>query len=166
MSPITVAAILVACLCLAYAAPFEDQVVNAPETKAEVNYRLPLTVMPVNYKISLKPYLIETDPKAFTFDGECYIEIQANQATSQIQLHMKNLKISLSEYYKKDTPTQKTTLPTATPDSMTDIVVYNLNQPLQANVPYILHYVYTGTMDDDMHGFYRSSYKTSQNVTK
>ncbi|XP_046806348.1 membrane alanyl aminopeptidase-like [Lucilia cuprina] len=165
MSPIYIATILVACLCLTYAAPFAEEV-QTPVPAADVNYRLPLNIKPINYNINLKPYLNETHPKAFKFDGECYVEIQAQQNTKEIQLHIKNLNITVSEYYKKDTPSAKKNLPTATPNSLTDIVVYTLNEELQANVSYILHYVYTGSMDDDMHGFYRSYYKTANNVTK
>ncbi|XP_065372514.1 membrane alanyl aminopeptidase [Calliphora vicina] len=165
MSPISIATILVACLCLAYAAPFAEEV-EIPAPAADVNYRLPLNVKPINYKVTLQPYLDETHPKAFKFDGDCYVELQALQNTKEVQLHIKNLDITVSEYYKKDTPATKKALPTATPNSLTDIVVYTLTEELQANVSYIFHYVYTGSMDDDMHGFYRSSYKTAKNVTK
>ncbi|KAM7359776.1 aminopeptidase N-like [Cochliomyia hominivorax] len=165
MSPISIAAILVASLCLAYAAPLTEEI-ETPVPVADVNYRLPLTIYPVNYNISLKPYLDESHPKAFTFDGECYLEIIPKINTKQIQLHIKNLDISLSEYYQKDTPKVVKALPKATPHQLTDIVVYDLEEELKANQSYVLHYKYVGHMGDDMHGFYRSYYKTSKNVTK
>ncbi|KAM7359496.1 uncharacterized protein ACRADG_013108 [Cochliomyia hominivorax] len=165
MSPISVAAILVAFLGLSYAAPLAEEI-QKPAPTANVNYRLPLTIYPVNYKINLKPYLDENHSKAFTFDGECYIEIIPINNTKQIQLHIKNLEISLSQYYPKGTPNNAKDLPKVSPNTLTDIVVYDLNEELKANVSYILHYKYVGHMDDDMAGFYRSYYKTSKNVTK
>lgn len=166
MSPLNTATLLVAYLCFAYAAPLTEEVDTAAVPLADVDYRLPLTIFPVNYKITLKPYLNESDPKAFTFDGDCYIEIVPRNNTKQIQLHMKNLEVSLSEYYKNDTPTVKKTLVKATPNELTDIVVYNLDEELKAGEAYVLHFVYVGQMADDMGGFYRSSYNTSKNVTK
>lgn len=164
MSALALATILVAHLCLINAAPFSEDIQTLATTTG-VNYRLPLHIKPINYNILLKPYLDENDPNKFTFDGECFIEVQATENTKQIQLHIKNLKISLAEYYMKEMQVKKN-LPNASPHSETSIVVYNLSEELQANTSYILHYKYIGSMDEDMHGFYRSNYTTSKNVTK
>lgn len=166
MRSLIIATTLVAYLYLTSATPISEKTETPVPAATEVNYRLPLTIYPINYNITLKPYLNESHPKAFTFDGECYIEIKPQVNTKEIQLHMKNLIISLSEYYKKDTPAVKKNLPNVKPHELTDIVVYNIDEELKANQTYVLHYKYVGQMDDDMEGFYRSYYKTSKNVTK
>lgn len=137
---------------------------NQVET-SEGNDRLPSSIRPSNYKIKIEPYLNEFDPRQFTFDGECFIEIQAVEDACEIQLHMKNLSISLSEYYKTNS-TEKTELRHAPPNKSTDIVVYELDDELKANVSYTLHFVYVGSISDGLNGFYRSKYTTPDNVTK
>ncbi|XP_058975541.1 membrane alanyl aminopeptidase [Musca domestica] len=162
-----VAATLAVCLCLSTAAPLTEEVENIVPA-AEENYRLITDIEPINYNVSLKPYLLDSDPseKRFTFDGEAYITIKPKVTTSTLVLHSKNLKYSLREFYAKSKPDVKTTLPAVEPNNVTDIVTYTLTSALVANQEYVLHFVYTGTMDDDMHGFYRSSYTDSKNNTK
>lgn len=159
MSPISIDGVFAALLFLILL--FFNKEVDS----GKVNYRLPSVIKPINYKIEIKPYLNESDPRKFTFDGECFIEIKAVQKTKEIQLHMKNLNVSEGEYYRKGGEV-KTSLPQATPNNLTDIVIYNLSEELQANVSYILHYVYVGIMNEDMNGLYRSQYKTSNNEIK
>lgn len=159
-----VADLLAVCLCLSSAAPLEDN--TAPVPRSDENYRLPTTILPSNYNITLKPYLLEQDgAKRFTFDGEVFITVQAKEKTNQIIMHSKNLKFATREFWKVG-QTTKTALPQVEPNSLTDIVTYNLTADMDINQDYILHFVYSGTMDDDMHGFYRSSYNDTKNVTK
>lgn len=132
---------------------------------SEVDYRLSENIKPINYKILLGSFLNESGSGKVTFDGECSIEIKVLKKTNQIQLHIMNLDISLSEYYKKNT-TDKKVLPAATSNSLTDIVCYNLTEELHPNEVYILHYVYVGTMNEDMNGYYRSKYETGENYTE
>ncbi|XP_061386748.1 membrane alanyl aminopeptidase [Musca vetustissima] len=161
-----VAALLAVSLCLSTAAPLAEEV-EPIAPYAEENYRLPTIITPSNYNITLKPYLMDSDgAKQFTFDGECYITIKSSVNTNNLVLHSRNLKYTLREYYAKSNPTQKFTLPNAEPNTVTDIVTYQLTNQLVAGQEYVLHFIYTGTMDDDMHGFYRSSYVDPKGNTK
>jgi len=116
--------------------------------------------------------LLESDGnKRFTFDGEVYIEVVSNQSTQAVHLHSKNLTYSVSEYWLKPavgvanpTPTQFGATNSTNYD--TDIVQLTATTALAPNTPYILHFVYTGLMLDDMQGFYRSYYVDDNNVTK
>lgn len=159
------AAVLAVCLYLASGAPV-DEVPVVPY--ADEVYRLPTIISPVNYKMTLKPYLLESDPaaKRFTFDGELWLTITTSQATSELKMHTKNLKFTKREYWAVNTPGTVYTLPDVQTNNVTDIITYNLPTALAVNQEYVLHFVYNGTMDDDMHGFYRSSYTDSKNVTK
>ncbi|KAH8382802.1 hypothetical protein KR009_005332 [Drosophila setifemur] len=174
MFALRVAILVAACLSLAAAdtRPLAMDV-QPPTTLAELSdYRLAEHISPVNYNITLKPYLLETDgAKRFTFDGEVFIEIVPKEATSSVHLHSKNLTYSVSHFWLK--PAAGVAAPAATnfnavnvTDTDTDIVKLTTPTALTANVSYILHFVYTGLMEDDMHGFYRSSYVDDNNVTK
>ncbi|XP_075168089.1 membrane alanyl aminopeptidase [Haematobia irritans] len=160
-------AILAVCLCLGSAAPLEE--VQPIEPLADdVNYRLPTIISPENYTMTLTPYLLESDAadKRFTFDGELYLTVTANEATNELKMHTKNLKFTKREYWPINSPNAPITLPNVEPDNVTDIITYSLSTPFAVNQKYVLHFVYSGTMDDDMHGFYRSSYTDNKNNTK
>lgn len=133
---------------------------------------MPLKIGAINVFFLLannRPYLLETDPaeKRFKFDGETFIRIICKTKTKDIVMHSKNLVFSKREMWLESTPTNVILLnSTAVPNPLTDIITYTLENELQENVPYILHFVYMGQMDDDMHGFYRSSYTDANNNTE
>ncbi|XP_013106936.1 membrane alanyl aminopeptidase [Stomoxys calcitrans] len=159
-------ALLAACLCMAAAVPLEE--IESITPFADPNYRLPLTIHPENYNITLRPYLLETDPanNRFTFDGELYLTIVPAEPTNQLVMHTKNLKFTKREYWSTASPNNVIALPNVEPDNVTDIITYTLTTAMAKDQKYVLHFVYTGTMDDDMHGFYRSSYTDPKNNTK
>ncbi|KAM8705010.1 hypothetical protein ACLKA7_009465 [Drosophila subpalustris] len=143
-----------------------------PTTYAAENweYRLSEAISPINYNITLRPYLLESDgTKRFTFDGEVFIEIQPTVATNVVSLHSKNLTHSVKEYWVKPAaganPTVQT-LTLASHNEETDIMNLTTAANLAVNQVYILHFKYTGKMEDDMHGFYRSYYVNDNNETK
>uniref|UniRef100_A0A0A1XS95 Aminopeptidase n=1 Tax=Zeugodacus cucurbitae TaxID=28588 RepID=A0A0A1XS95_ZEUCU len=170
MSKLYLATLLVAFLCVtAFAAPLDEQDVitgraNAPDGN---DYRLPLEITPSHYNLKLTPYLQESDGnKRFTFDGEVTIQINSTITTKTLVLHSKNLKYKTKELWAEDAPNAKIDLGEGTLNAVTDKIQYNLSVELVARKTYFLHFVYNGTMDDDMHGFYRSSYVDSNNNTK
>ncbi|XP_017020701.1 membrane alanyl aminopeptidase [Drosophila kikkawai] len=176
MFALRVALLLAACVALASAGTRQlVQDVQPPVTLATTlqDYRLQENIKPAYYNITLRPYLLETDgTKRFTFDGEVFIEVVPTLATNSVHLHSKNLTYSVSQYWAKPAD-GVTTTPTATnfnaaneTDADTDIVKLTTAANLEAGKSYILHFVYTGLMEDDMHGFYRSYYVDDNNVTK
>ncbi|XP_022221219.2 membrane alanyl aminopeptidase [Drosophila obscura] len=174
MSALRLAVLVAACLSLASAGTQQLKLDNVqpPATLAELaDYRLSEQITPVSYNITLRPYLLASDAKRFTFDGEVWIEVIPKLATKSVHLHSKNLTYSVSEYWAK--PAADGAAPTATKfnavnitDLDTDIVQLTTVADLALGQAYILHFVYTGLMQDDMHGFYRSSYVDDNNVTK
>ncbi|EDV92817.1 membrane alanyl aminopeptidase [Drosophila grimshawi] len=143
-----------------------------PTTFAAENweYRLSEHINPINYDITLRPYLLESDnTKRFTFDGEVWIEIEPVQTTNLVSLHSKNLEYSRSEYWEKPAAgatAQIRQITNPTQNAETDIRSFYTGLDLIAKQRYILHFKYTGLMGDDMHGFYRSSYVNDNNETK
>ncbi|XP_055853626.1 membrane alanyl aminopeptidase-like [Episyrphus balteatus] len=156
-------------------------VISVPLTKIEpkpepellanepaVDYRIPDKILPWNYNIVLRPYLQKSDgAKQFTFDGEVYITINTTETNlNTIVMHSKRLTITIRELYETATPATKITISKVEPDDVTDKYTLTLGQALKAKTMYTLHFVYTGLMEDDMHGFYKSSYVDNKNVTR
>uniref|UniRef100_A0A336KRZ8 Aminopeptidase N n=2 Tax=Culicoides sonorensis TaxID=179676 RepID=A0A336KRZ8_CULSO len=125
-------------------------------------YRLKANVVPTHYKIMLEPYFDETPPpeteyEPFTFDGHVEIEFHATEENvTQIEFHMHHLtnwKIEifndLGERVKRESPEYQ---------NETQKMIIELLEPLKPNVNYILDISYTGELNDDMKGFYRSYY--------
>ncbi|XP_017103497.2 membrane alanyl aminopeptidase-like [Drosophila bipectinata] len=176
MFSLRVTLLMAVCLSLAAAdtRPLVLDDVQPPVTLETVldDYRLASHILPVSYNITLRPYLLESDGvKRFTFDGEVHIEVVPTENTTSVHLHAKNLTFSVSEFWAK--PAQGVAAPAGTnfnsvneTNSDTDIVKLTTAATLTANTPYILHFVYTGLMEDDMHGFYKSYYVDDNNVTK
>ncbi|XP_055908825.1 membrane alanyl aminopeptidase-like [Eupeodes corollae] len=138
------------------------------EVKADVNYRIPSNVLPSHYDISLKPYLLTGDGnKQFTFDGEVYINISTTESNLKtIILHSKRLTYSVRELYESAVPKTKLKINKFEEDPVTDKFTLTLDAVLKPKTDYTLHFVYTGLMEDDMHGFYKSSYVDSKNKTR
>lgn len=169
MIALRLAILWAACLTAVLA---DTRQLQPPTTYASENweYRLSTIIKPINYNITLRPYLLESDgQKRFTFDGEVFIEIQPSVATKLISLHSRNLTHSIREYWVKPAAGAKPTpLPLAlqSHNQETDIMNLTSTADLAANQFYILHFKYTGIMQDDMAGFYRSYYVNDNNETK
>jgi len=59
-------------------------------------YRLPLSVQPVQYSLSLIPFIV---PDNFSYEGEVDIQVEVGEATSNITLHIRDLEIWEQEVY-------------------------------------------------------------------
>lgn len=148
----------------------EDTPSAVAEPKADVNYRLPTNILPSNYKLSLRPYLLSSDgPKQFTFDGEVNITFSTKEANLKaVILHSRNLYFTKDNMtlYETDKPETTIAINDFAIDAVTNKLNLTLASALAADKNYTLHCKYTGQMDDDMHGFYRSSYVDSKNQTR
>ncbi len=113
------------------------------------SYRLPSNVTPLNYDLSLTP-----DLEKFTFAGKETIKIQINKPTKSIVINAIDLKISSAELTLrgKKIKAAKITLDEkaerATLDFGTSVPADNASLTLE----------FTGTLNDQLRGFYRSKY--------
>lgn len=154
------------------ASPISDKVSEDKEVKATkaVNYRLTKDIFPENYKIELIPYLEkEGDHEQFTFDGKCTILIQPQTNVKQIILHKSvEMKINVNEIKlteeNSDEPL-KILVDQIKYDNVTEFYTMPLEQELDKTKKYKISFVYIGFMNDQMSGFYRSSY-TEDGKTK
>ncbi len=119
-------------------------------------YRLARTVVPRAYRIHLTP-----DLEGFTFSGRVEIDVDVNEATSDIVLHALDLDLTSARVQRADT-----TL--AVSDFHYDETYQTVALTLEGVVetgPATLDIEFTGVLNDLLVGFYRSSYTDPEGVT-
>jgi len=117
------------------------------------SFRLPKTVKPSNYKISLTPDLTK-----FTFAGTVEIDVDVLEATSTVKLNAKELVITaFSATNSAGTRLDgKISL-----DEETEIATISFDGTLGKGA-WKLSAVFTGTLNDKLKGFYRSIWTDEQ----
>ncbi len=129
-----------------------------PKKINERSVRLSSNVIPITYKLSLKP-----DLKKFTFEGTEQIDIVLKKPTAQITLHCKEIQISISETCVK-IGKDKVFADKISYDHKTETATLCFSKKIPAKKT-SLFISFTGILNDTMRGFYRSSY-THDNKTK
>ena len=115
-------------------------------------YRLPTNVRPVKYAITLTP-----DLEGFTFDGEETIELELTEAVSSISLNAIEIEVSSAEL----TPAGGAAMQASsiTLDEEMETVTFSFGSEIAAGSA-LLSIRFTGTLNDQLRGFYRSRYTT------
>jgi len=130
-----------------------------PKPTYPPHIRLPLDLEPTRYEVHLQPYLEDSDaPKNFTFDGTVTVHLNVLNPTKVIKLHINEMTIddsSISLVDDKDAP-----VPTGqwNHDEARQFFELPVSTELTQGVTYKLTISYTGILNDDLVGFYRSSY--------
>lgn len=154
---------------VAIAAPFIDSLdENVPfvieARDDDINYRLTDEVLPSRYVVKLEPFMEETDgEKRFSFEGSVDIYLKTDlQNINEIVLHSVGLDIDDSKTTLSQTLAQNNIIAVGTPiaDDVTQKLTFPLGQALVNFIEYKLSLTFTGKLssEEDMHGFYRSSY--------
>ena len=128
--------------------------------------RLPTTIIPIMYDVELKPYIYGTDPEMFTFDGYVRIRILCQSHCTNITLH--SLKLNIDRASAKLVHTGRAKIPTIQKivhDDRRQFLIFHLSQPLSDGHQYLLQVNFTGRLEDDLNGFYLSSYKRGNKTT-
>lgn len=120
-------------------------------------YRLPNTVTPHHYEITLSP-----DLESFTFAGQETVRITINEPVSQIVLNAAEL--AISHACAIDAKGEKFEATVALQEK-SERAILSFGQPLPAG-QFKLHLDFSGVLNDKLHGFYRSSYKTESGEQK
>jgi len=174
----TFAAVLLQILMTTSTVPILEERVSSDIRESNIDYRLPTNVKPTHYKITLDPLIVGQEPQEepvlpSTFIGEVIITVRVLEETRSITLHYNDLSIqdvSISVIRAGN----ETDLPVIdTYDNVTHFWVLSLNtsaddnaeETFKANEEYLIKINYTGHHRDDMYGFYRSSYKDTENNT-
>nr|XP_056721981.1 aminopeptidase N [Euleptes europaea] len=125
--------------------------------------RLPKTLKPENYTVSLQPFLRPNSQGLYVFQGNSSVRFVCLEATDLILIHSKKLNytaqggfyVSLRGAEGAPAPAIRATWE----EKATEYLVVQLNDSLQVNQSYELHSIFTGELADDLAGFYRSEYQ-------
>jgi len=146
--------------------PLEEGV-SSDIRERNINYRLPTNVKPIHYKITLDPLIDDPDsidePVPSTFIGKVIITVNVIEETESITLHYNNLTINEVSIKKADTDTDLPVKHTYDPDTHFWVISLDLEKETFKEDEYVITTRYTGHHQDDMYGFYRSSYKDTEN---
>ena len=114
------------------------------------SYRLSTDVRPLKYDLTLQPNLED-----FTFTGEETVDLQVANATSRVVLNASELEVSSARLTLNDGRTIEATDIAVDEDSETAVITFGEEvAPGSA----LLHVQFTGTLNDQLRGFYRSQY--------
>ena len=116
-------------------------------------FRLPVDVRPLKYSLTLTP-----DLDTFTFLGEETVELQVTKPVSTITANASELEISQAQLTLKDgatLPAKEISL-----DEAAETVTYSFDRSIPEGTA-TLNVRFTGTLNDELRGFYRSQYKAA-----
>ncbi|VAV89261.1 Membrane alanine aminopeptidase N [hydrothermal vent metagenome] len=123
---------------------------------SEADYRLPRTVIPSHYEITIEP-----DLDAATFSGLVVIDVDVTDPVTEIVLNTIELDILSAKVVSGDS--------TFTPQVSLDGDAQRLTLTVGDTVapgPAKLSIAFTGILNDKLHGFYRSTYTTPDGESK
>lgn len=117
--------------------------------------------------MKLKENLVIGTKEQFTFDGVVIINLKTTKSNiSSIVLHANKLDIKKWEINEQGSPTKDGgDFVNSTYEVITHKWTIPLREVMKINTEYQLRVEYTGILNDEMKGFYRSSYKEGT-VTK
>lgn len=125
----------------------------------EPSTRLPRSIVPRTYNIYLLPFIFEGN---FTFIGNVSIIVNVQEATRNVILHADELDINHAsvEVLKFIEDGYRTTMEIEriSNDSKRNFFVINLKSDLQVGQMYEIRMSFVGILNDQLEGFYRSSY--------
>uniref|UniRef100_A0A8C0L135 Aminopeptidase n=1 Tax=Canis lupus dingo TaxID=286419 RepID=A0A8C0L135_CANLU len=139
------------------------------QSKPWNHYRLPKTLIPSSYNVTLRPYLTPNSNGLYTFKGSSTVRFTCKESTSMIIIHSKKLnytniqgqRVALRGVGGSQAPAiDRTELV-----EVTEYLVVHLREPLQVNSQYEMDSKFEGELADDLAGFYRSEY-TENGVKK
>lgn len=113
-------------------------------------YRLPTDVRPLKYTLTLAP-----DLTSFTFTGNVVIDLEVVTATERIMLNAAELQIDRAELTLSDGNTLPVT--DISLDETYETATFSFGRAIPQGTAK-LHIAFTGTLNDQLRGFYRSQY--------
>lgn len=125
------------------------------------NYRLPMLIKPIFYDIHLKPYF---EDKNFTFEGKVKIVMKVVNVTSRIILNANDLKFEEIKIFNKSG--EEMIISSHTLNTTTEKLSIYLKHFVKANTELSVIFKYSGILNDNLRGFYRSSYTDDNNQTR
>ena len=127
---------------------------------SEKDLRLPRSIKPISYDVTLLPFL---SGENFTFHGEIEIKLLVTESCKNITLHSYLLQIlwdstNIQKLDNDDDPTENVSISKQYFIEDKQFLVLETNKILEENTFYLLKLKYTGSIKDNLQGFYKSSY--------
>ncbi|KAL1453598.1 hypothetical protein WDU94_009928, partial [Cyamophila willieti] len=138
---------------------------NVNTTGNPSDYRLPQTLTPVHYDLSIFTDVKEPD---FKYNGKVIITVTCIKDTPDLVLHMnKNLTINYEDVTcnSGNATVNGTKAKSHKYDEKLQMLTFTFDKPFAAKQEYRVELSFEGNLNDDMKGFYRSSYKDT-NTTR
>uniref|UniRef100_A0A672HE93 Aminopeptidase n=1 Tax=Salarias fasciatus TaxID=181472 RepID=A0A672HE93_SALFA len=137
----------------------------APSNEPWDQYRLPKSLEPTHYSVTLHPRLkAQEGTGLYIFTGESSVDFHCKEETDLILIHSNKLNYTSKaggEWAELTVVSGADTAPTITESRLqteTQYLVLTLDRKLTKNAEYRLTTTFTGELADDLGGFYRSEY--------
>ncbi|KAL2300876.1 hypothetical protein Nmel_013770 [Mimus melanotis] len=125
-------------------------------------WRLPDTLKPESYEVSLQPFLTPDANNMYIFKGNSSVVFVCEKATDLILIHSNKLNYTMQGSFHATLQAEDGgALPAISRtwlETTTQYLVVQLGAPLQQGRRYRLSSSFTGELADDLAGFYRSEY--------
>uniref|UniRef100_A0A8C8ZGF7 Aminopeptidase n=1 Tax=Prolemur simus TaxID=1328070 RepID=A0A8C8ZGF7_PROSS len=142
---------------------------TSDQTKPWNLYRLPKTLIPDSYQVTLRPYLTPNSDGLYIFKGSSTVRFTCVEATDVIIIHSKQLNYTLTQGHRVVLrgvgDSQPPGIVSTELVELTEYLVVHLDGSLVENSQYEMDSKFEGELADDLAGFYRSEY-TENNVKK
>ncbi|KAM9366568.1 aminopeptidase N-like [Symphorus nematophorus] len=133
------------------------------------HYRLPGSLVPVSYNVTLRPRLEPNADSLYIFTGSSAVVFRCEKETDLIIIHSNKLNLTtFSGHHAKLSGLGGATVPTIEKSWLvvrTEFLVLQLRSRLTAGASYVLYTEFVGELADDLEGLYRSEYD-EDGVTK
>uniref|UniRef100_A0A671KT52 Aminopeptidase n=1 Tax=Sinocyclocheilus anshuiensis TaxID=1608454 RepID=A0A671KT52_9TELE len=136
---------------------------SAPSNEPWDKYRLPDTLLPEYYNVTLWPRLVPDEQGMYIFTGKSGVALTCVKETNLIIIHSNELNFTLTSemHHAKLTGLGGTSAPVILKtwfQIQTQFMVILLKEKLQVGKSYWLYMEFRGELSDDLGGFYRSQY--------
>ncbi|KAL6107437.1 anpep [Pungitius sinensis] len=140
-------------------------VTPSPSNEPWDKYRLPKSLVPVHYNVTLWPRLTE-DPasKLYIFTGESSVEFECTEETDLILIHSNKLNytkldnVNMARLTSVNSEVKAPSIKNSWLQNVTQYLVLQLDGKLIKDHKYHLETKFQGELADDLGGFYRSEY--------
>ncbi|MCI4380406.1 hypothetical protein PGIGA_G00239860 [Pangasianodon gigas] len=124
-------------------------------------YRLPDTLIPESYDVTLWPRLKPDSTGLYIFTGNSTVVFKCVKETDLILIHSNKLNLTADATLSTLNGSPAPSITSMQTISKTQYLVFHLSEKLKAGEWYKLHTEFKGELADDLGGFYRSEYEVN-----
>lgn len=142
--------------------PTTTSATTVDQSKPWNRYRLPTTLLPDSYRVTLRPYLTPHENGLYIFTGSSTVRFACKESTDVIIIHSKKLNYTTTNGHlvvlRGVGGAQAPEIDRTELVLLTEYLVVHLKSPLEAGKMYEMETTFQGELADDLAGFYRSEY--------